>query len=269
MSGFSDAWLSARAAWDSPARSRSVEDALVGWARKRAPDGQRLRVVDLGAGNGNNQRHLAPLLPAPVDWMLVDSDQALLASAERTADLKPGDSLVAEVTDLAHADLAKLVVAADLVTASALFDLASQDWLDNLLDALADEGTALLAVLTYDGRIEAGTDQETLAEVRDLVNRHQRTDKGFGPALGPDASAALSAGLAARAYDVRDGESDWIVAPGDPGTRELVGGWVEAASEMAPERVRDFEAWAETLYAQPEAKIRVGHRDHFATPPLS
>lgn len=269
MSGFSDAWLSARAAWDAPARNRTVQDALTDWAGKRASNGERLRIVDLGAGNGNNQRHLAPLLPVPVDWMLLDNDQALLASAERAASLKPGDTLVREVTDLVHADLAKLIAGADLVTASALFDLVSQDWLDTLLDVLAGEGAALLAVLTYDGRIEARADQEALAAVRELVNRHQRTDKGFGPALGPDASGALSAGLAARAYDVQDGESDWIVGMGDPGASELVGGWVEAASEMAPERSGNFEAWAEALYAAPEVTIRVGHRDHFAVPRIS
>ena len=269
MSGFSDAWLSARAAWDAPARNRAVQDALIDWAGKRASNGKRLRIVDLGAGNGNNQRHLAPLLPVPVDWMLVDNDQVLLARAERAASLKPGDTLVREMTDLAHADLAKLIAGADLVTASALFDLVSQDWLDTLLDALKGEGAALLAVLTYDGRMEASTDQEALAAVRELVNRHQRTDKGFGPALGPDASGALSAGLAARAYDVRDGESDWIVGVVDPGASELVGGWVEAASEMAPERSGDVEAWAEALYAAPEAMIRVGHRDHFAVPRIS
>lgn len=269
MSGFSDAWLNARAAWDGPARNRTVEDALTAWARSRAVDRERLRIVDLGAGNGNNQRHLAPLFPQPVDWVLIDSDQELLASAGRTANLKAGDTLVSDVTDLASADLAKLIAGADLVTASALFDLVAQGWLDRLLNALADEGAALLAVLTYDGRIEAGSDDGALAVVRDLVNRHQRTDKGFGPALGPGAPEALSAGLAARAYDVREGQSDWIVSAGDPGVPALVGGWAEAASELAPERADQLAAWTEVLLARPALSIRVGHRDHFAAPRVS
>ncbi|WP_323794792.1 hypothetical protein [Nisaea sp.] len=270
MSGFSDTWLSARAAWDGPARNRTVQGALVDWTRKRALDGPRLRIVDLGAGNGNNQRHLAPLFMQPVDWVLIDSDRDLLTIAGRTALLKDDDTLITDVSDLASADLAKLIAGADLVTASALFDLVAQGWLDRLLNALVDEGAALLAVLTYDGRIEAGAgDDGVLAVVRDLVNKHQRTDKGFGPALGPGAPEALSAGLEARAYDVREGQSDWIVSAEDPGASALVGGWAEAASELAPERTDQLAAWAEDLLARPALSIRVGHCDHFATPRAS
>ena len=46
-------------------------------------------------------------------------------------------------------------------------------------------GRALLAVLTYDGRMTLTPPDPFDAHVRRLVNRHQRTDKGFGAALGP------------------------------------------------------------------------------------
>lgn len=266
MTGFSDTWLSARAAWDGPARNRTVEAALRAWAGSR-PD--RLVIVDLGAGNGNNQRHLAPLFAQPVDWLLVDNDPALLAAAERNAVLKEADRIACRTEDLAGADLAKLIAGADLITASALFDLVSAPWLGRLLDALATHRTALFSVLTYDGRLQTDGARGETETVRNLVNRHQRTDKGFGPALGPEAAVALSAGLEDGSYDLTEGTSDWRLRAGDPGAAELVRGWVSAASEMAPEKAPEIDAWAAVVMADPGHLIHVGHRDHFAVPRIS
>ncbi|MEQ8335359.1 class I SAM-dependent methyltransferase [Nisaea sp.] len=266
MTGFSDTWLSARAAWDGPARNRTVEAALRAWAAAR-PD--RLVIVDLGAGNGNNQRHLAPLFSQPVDWLLVDNDPALLTAAEQTAVLKEADRIACKTVDLASADLAKLIAGADLVTASALFDLVSAPWLGRLLDALAARGTALFSVLTYDGRMQTDAVPADTETVRDLVNWHQRTDKGFGPALGPDVAVALSRGLVDRSYNPSEGDSDWCLRSGDPGAAELIRGWVSAASEMAPENSPQIDAWAAAVMTDPGGLIHVGHRDHFAVPRIS
>lgn len=263
MSGFSDEWLTARAAWDAPARSRPVEAALSAWTGTRTT---RLSIIDLGAGNGNNQRHLAPLLGLPIDWVLVDNDPALLAAAERNAVLKDGDSIACVTADLVNVDLADLIGGADLVTASALFDLVSRPWLGRLLDVLEERRTALFAVLTYDGRMEAGADSDEFGTTRHLFNRHQKTDKGFGAALGPEAAAALSAGLLERSYEVVEGPSDWVLRAADAGVAELVSGWVAAASEMAPEKALELTSWGADLLADSDCLIRVGHRDHFGVP---
>lgn len=266
MSGFSDAWLRARAEWDRPARNRAVEDALCAWANGRA---DRLVIVDLGAGNGNNQRHLAPLFTQPVDWLLVDNDPVLLAAAERDAVLKDGDRLDCKTTDLGSEDLEKLIAGADLVTASALFDLVSAPWLGRLLDALENHSAALLAVLTYDGRMEADVEGGETEMVRRLFNRHQQCDKGLGPALGPEAASALSAGLRDRSYDLFEGDSDWSISASDPGADELVSGWVSAASDIAPELASEISSWGATLLGARGSHIRVGHRDHFAIPRIN
>ncbi len=59
--------------------------------------------------------------------------------------------------DFAQADLtveleALLAQAPDLVTASALFDLVSETWLDTLTAALQEAGIPLYTVLNYNGR---------------------------------------------------------------------------------------------------------------------
>ncbi|WP_420405859.1 class I SAM-dependent methyltransferase [Nisaea sp.] len=261
--GFSAEWLAARAVWDRAARSPKVEGALVQWAEGRR---EPLRVLDLGAGTGNNQRHLAPLLKMPCDWCLADSDAALLAGAVGNAALKADDRISVREIDLAASDIGPLLEGVDLVAASALFDLVSADWLDRFLDAVTARGSALLAVLTYDGRIDIEGDREEAENLEALVNDHQHGDKGFGPALGPGAHPALVEGLRVRGYRVEEGASDWSLAAGDPGARELVEGWVSAAGEIAPLDREEIAAWGVALLARPETRIYVGHRDLFAVP---
>ncbi|UUX49203.1 class I SAM-dependent methyltransferase [Nisaea acidiphila] len=262
--GFSAEWLAARAVWDRAARSPEVEGALVRWAETRPAT---LRILDLGAGSGNNQRHLAPLLEMPCEWLLADSDTALLERAVAEASLKADDRITVRDIDLATGDLSVLLGGADLVTASALFDLVSRDWLDRFLDALAERRAAFLSVLTYDGRIDIEGDHEEAENLEALVNDHQHGDKGFGPALGPEAHPALVEGLEQRGYRVEQGESDWSLTAGDPGARELVEGWVAAAGEIAPLDREEIAAWGAALLARPGIGIYVGHRDLFAVPP--
>ena len=76
----------------------------------------------------------------------------------------------------------------DLVTASALLDLVSETWLERLAVETAARSIPLYAALSYDGRIELTPPDPLDAAIVAAVNAHQRTDKGFGPALGPAAA---------------------------------------------------------------------------------
>src|SRR5690606_21132607 len=102
-----------------------------------------------------------------------------------------------------------------LVTASALLDLVSAAWLDALAARCADAETLVLFALTYDGRMQLEPREPDDAQVRELVNRHQRTDKGFGPALGPSAFAAALDAFAHHGYALRFEPSDWRLGPDD------------------------------------------------------
>lgn len=251
---FSADWLALRAPFDASARAAALEDRLAAWAAGRA-----LRIVDLGAGSGNNLAHLAPRLPGPQDWTLIDSDDALLAQAARRH-----PRATVRQADLTG-DLDGLIPAAtDIVTASALIDLVSRDWLARLTDRLRAVGCALLVVLTYDGRIEWDGETDADREIADLVNRHQRGDKGFGRALGPDAPAALADLLAG----VETAMSDWIVRPEDaPMRAALVDGWAGAAIDLAPARSDAIAAWRDRARATPR-RLLVGHKDQLWLPPF-
>jgi len=245
---FSADWLALRAPFDSAARAVALEERLADWARGRGS----LRVVDLGAGSGNNLAHLHDRLPVAQSWTLVDGDADLLSAAARrhpAATVRQAD-LTGDLADL-------IPEGTDLVTASALIDLVSREWLTGLADRVRAIGCAVLVVLTYDGRIGWRDETDADSMVRALVNRHQRGDKGFGPALGPEAPDALSTLLP----DVTTVASDWRIAAGDGDMRAaLVDGWAAAARETAPDRAAEGDAWQRTARAPP-GSLFVGHAD--------
>lgn len=256
---FPETWLALRAGFDGRARSRELEARLATWAAARATrTGRPLAVVDLGAGSGNNRRHLAPRLPVAQDWTLVDADADLLAAARRA----DPDVAVRRI-DLA-ADLeAALPDDTDLVTASALIDLVSAGWLERLVRRVETAGAALLLVLTYDGRTDWQAGDPLDARVLELVNAHQRTDKGFGPALGPAAGAELARLAGGRVFQAT---SDWTIESADAAMRTaLVEGWAAAATEMSPGEATAFAAWRDRSIGR-ETLLTVGHVDQLVLP---
>jgi hypothetical protein len=110
--------------------------------------------------------------------------------------------------------------------------------------------------------------------IRGLVNRHQQTDKGFGPALGPAAAGAAERCFAGLGYRVECESSPWVLRPDarNPAARyaaaelqrQLIQGWAEAASENAPDRLASIEAWRARRLAHVDANrshLIVGHTD--------
>lgn len=256
MSGFSEEWLALREPADAAARAPQVTRAVARALAGRTP----LRVADLGCGTGSNARYLASRLPQPQAWRLIDCDAALLATA-RTLVPQTVDTRAADLRELA----ASVVEGCDLVTASALLDLVSDTWVRRFARLCREVGAAVLVVLNYDGRTActpADADDEL---VRELVNAHQRTDKGFGPALGPDSGSRTAQALADAGYHVVMGKSDWVVGPDQADLqRQLIAGWADAAVELAPAEARRIRAWQSRRLARVDAglsTVRVGHDD--------
>jgi len=177
---------------------------------------------------------------------------------------------------LVQTDLADDLAACDfpdggLVTASALLDLVSEAWLDSLARRCLEVRAPVLFTLSYDGRIDFLPGEADDPLVRDLVNRHQRTDKGFGPALGPAAADAGKAVFEALGYRVELGPSDWQLGPAQGPLQEaLVSGWFEAALEMAPEEKARLISWRsarEDAIRAGRSELVVGHQDLLGMPP--
>ena len=265
MSGFSADWLALREPYDARARNRDVLDSVAA----AAAAGDAVAVVDLACGTGSTLRAVAPRLPPRQDWRLVDNDLSLLARAAAGKAI-PGIAVTRIPVDLARDLEAALDGRVNLVTASALLDLVSAEWLDRLVVEVAARRLPFYAALNYDGRVSFDPADPLDAAVIAAVNLHQQTDKGFGPALGPSAAEAAIARFQAADYAVVHGRSDWHLLPRDHGIqRDMLAGWAGAAREIGAVSLPDAAAWLtrrRDLLAAGRSTIKVGHVDIFARP---
>ncbi|HEV3395363.1 MAG TPA: class I SAM-dependent methyltransferase [Xanthobacteraceae bacterium] len=266
MSGFSADWLALREPYDARARNRDVLDSV---AAAACAAGNSVAVVDLACGTGSTLRAIAPRLPARQDWRLVDNDLSLLARAA-SGRSTPGIAVTRIPVDLTRDLEAALDGPVNLVTASALLDLVSADWLERLAVEVAARCLPLYAALTYDGRLGFDPVDPLDSAVVAAVNLHQQTDKGFGPALGPAAAEAAIARFRSTNYAVVHGRSDWHLTPRDRDIQlDMLAGWAGAAREIDAVSLADAAAWLtrrRDLVAAGCSAITVGHVDIFARP---
>lgn len=265
MTGFAASWLCLREPYDAKARNASVLAALAAAFQGR----RSLAVVDLACGTGASLRALGKRLPQSQHWRLVDNDLGLLAQAAALA--RPPDLTVeARAIDISRDLEAALDGPLELVTTSALLDLVSAEWLDRLIVEAAARLLPVYAALSFDGRVELDPAEPFDSEMVVAVNRHQRGNKGFGPALGPDAAAHAADTLARVGYSVVQGGSDWEFGEGDGVIQsEIFSGWAQAARELGDLPNERIAAWLKrrrALAAAGGSRLRVGHVDIFAAP---
>jgi SAM-dependent methyltransferase len=275
--GFDPAWLDLREPVDHRSRNEDLARALARHCGRRAS----ISVLDLGCGTGSNLRATAPLLGAEQHWTLVDNDADLLeaavarlgswaTSAERNGSRlllnKDGKRITVR---FACADLAReldwvLETGADLYTASALFDLVSDDFIVSLAAEVAQRRAVFFTVLTYNGLQRWSPKHEADATLALAFRTHQTRDKGFGPAAGPIAPALLAAAFDEAGYAVSEGDSGWRLEAGDePLIGALAAGFAAAVREtqlVPEEQVANWLAVSRT-------GALVGHTDTLAVPP--
>lgn len=263
MSGFSEEWLKLREPYDLRARNKAVLVGVIDLLARQSS----VTIVDLACGTGSTFRALSPRIKACQDWRLVDNDLSLLARVPRSA---PGISVTAVPVDLNRDLEVAFDRPADLITTSALLDLVSDDWLSRLAVEAATRRLPVYAALSYDGRVELAPSDPLDRRIVDAVNRHQRTDKGFGPALGPSAAEAAIATFERVGYDVTHGLADWDFGPPDREIQtEVLSGWASAARQIGDPPPREIIDWLKRhhdLIAAGKSSLRVGHVDLLARP---
>lgn len=259
MSGFSAEWLTQRAPFDTAARAQALGRRFVDAI---PPDGL---VVDLGAGTGNNVHALR----GPNDrrrWRLVDHDPKLL---ERMRARFAGDPAVEIVAGDLMQPLAPLLAGAHAVTCSALLDLVSARWIDALAAALAANRQSALLVLIYDGRTRWTPADPDDARIADAFHRDMVRDKGFGPALGPDAVTYARRALARHGAHVDSAASDWRIGAGERAMlATMVDGHARVAADGAMLRAEHVTLWRARRLAQidqGQLSLTIGHQDLLAS----
>lgn len=276
MTGFSSAWLELR----EPADLRARDSTLAKLVAADLAVNDCVRIVDLGCGTGSNLRALAPLLNQVQHWLLVDHDADLLRAARLAltawADVATDDGALLHLrkgaksvtVSLRHTNLATEMATLldprpDLITASALFDLVSVSYIDEIAARIGRIGSAFYTVLTYDGRQSWGPAHSTDADILAAFNRHQTQDKGFGAAAGAGAVARLRQSFARVGYMSVCAASPWrLLAPDDgPLIAALAVGVAEAVSEMGA----DPTGWLAAH--RTAASTIIDHSDFYAARP--
>ena len=256
MTGFDAGWLDLREPVDAVSRDPELIAAAAAFlGGVPAP-----LAVDLGCGTGSNLRAFAARAPAGLRWRLVDHDQRLLDIA--AARCGPGvDVLARDISDPAAIPLE----GARLVTASALLDLVSEGWIEALAERVVAAGAGFHTSLIYDGFMEWTPELPEDGVIVEAFNAHQRSDKGFGQALGPAAPAAVVAAFERRGYAVRRSASMWRIEPQMAALHEaLVEGIAAAAGESGVDAAR---GWGQARRASSGTSVCcVGHADILALP---
>lgn len=290
MSGFSAEWLSLREPVDHRSRNQDLQAQVINYlAQIKTVRPGSVRLMDLGSGTGSNLRALAPYLDPLQQWTLVDYDPVLLHAARNTllawsdseintsmveiavntsSPIKPLSILKQDKTisiefkcvDLYNDYQAVLDEPADLITAAAFFDLVAEPWLMKFCAGLSKP---LYTVLTYDG-IENWSPKESMdADILKAFHQHQRTDKGFGSAVGPAAPERLKSLLNAHQFTTLSAPSPWVLDYRDHTLIEqLAIGTAGAAREMNTISDTLINQWEQSRRQANQCEI--GHMDLFA-----
>lgn len=263
MSGFDKDWLALREPVDLRSRARPLVEHL-----SRHLDGVTSPVIiDIGCGTGSTWRSLSGAFSPETRWQLLDHDPLLLAEAERR--IGPTNTVSFRQFDLNDIDALPLSDVT-LVTASALFDLCSGAFCDRFAETLSRSETGLYAALNYDGVMEWSLQHPLDAQVAADFNRHQRFDKGFGPALGPDATEHLRQRFEMLDYDVSVEPSAWIMRQDDADLQvAFLEGLERPLSEIGSLTQDEIGTWLDfriSKIAEDGSSCVVGHTDILALP---
>lgn len=303
MSGFSPTWLALREPADHRSRSSSLANTLQTRFLQREtisvvdlgcgtgsnlratapllPHVQHWTLVDydpalLAAAKVTliawaDESIVVPFSPSPLDVSSSDLSQGPIPqrdqSIQEQLELRKGSARLFVrfrqadlVTDL---DAVLDLDPPDLVTASALFDLASPAFIQKFAEAVAKRRAVFYTVLTYNG-IQHWTPRTPIDQAMCAAfSRHQMTDKGFGPSCGPTAPVELAEQFQTYGYTVEEGDSPWRLGPADQAlTTELATGFAAAIRETKSIPDAEIDAWLK----RPHTGAEVGHTDTLAIP---
>lgn len=249
--GFSADWLALREPADDAARDATL------LAQAADAAGPNPVILDLGCGTGSTTRAMTGQLPANTRWRLLDGDPALLDRARADTPVD-AEFILQDLMDVAALPLEDVT----LVTASALLDLVSEAWVTALAQRLK---VPFYAALSYDGAMDWTPKDPSDQSVQDHFNRHQRSDKGLGRALGPDAGPRAAEIFKSAGFTVTLAQSPWTLGPDMARLQRMLNDGIATAAEEAG--LSHAPKWADARRkTADQGRTRVGHVDLLALP---
>lgn len=278
LSIFAADWLALREPADERARSARLVEAADHWLRNNGAE--PVQITDLGAGTGANLRYLAPRLGVDQNWTLIDHDRALLERTLQSNIELSRDHTVTVTTEVADLESCLTGLPRNgLVTAAALLDLVTTDWITRLAQACCEARSAVLFALSVDRAMHLIDDRQSAGAVAEaandqwvlgLVASHQRRNKGMGQALGPDAPGIVRQELLAAGFQVFTAMTPWRLAVDESALASAaIDEWAKAAVAEQPSARGDILRWAERRRADAQhgrCRLEIGHQDVLALP---
>ena len=245
MSGFSIEWLNLREASDHRARDKHLLKTAANWLNDLKSKDKV--IVDLGSGTGSTIRGLQryTTLAPSIQWRLVDNDPDLLAEAvHRHSEEYSIESFLVDLSATQKLPLESV----SLITASALLDLVSGDFIRDFCQLIRekneDRPVGFYSALNYDGCIKWTPFHPLDAAILINFNTDQRRDKGFGPALGPDATDFLKTQFHSTKFQCLSAKSPWLLGSADYLlTESLINGISDVAIQTDGLTNSDIQDW--------------------------
>lgn len=285
MSGFSAQWLGLREPVDHRSRNQDLQVQVLNYlSQVKTVYPGSVHLTDLGSGTGSNLRALALHLNSIQYWTLVDYDQALLHVARSTllawadSEIESRDTSSTPIKTLSIRKQNKTIIVkfkcvdllndyqtvlnepTDLITAAAFFDLVAKPWLTQFCASLSKP---LYTVLTYDGNEKWSPPEIIDSDILNTFHQHQRTDKGFGCALGPAAPECLQSLLRDQHFTTICAPSPWIMNHHDSALiKQLSIGTAAAVRDMATLPVSAVNQWEQSRIQA--SRCEIGHIDIFS-----
>jgi hypothetical protein len=263
-------WLSLREPADHAAR----DPVTLLRVTARLGEIEHPKIVDLASGRGSSIAAIDPHNALDADWHLLDQDDTLLRAARSRF---PDHRIMTARCDLRSAVRSKdrfgdiIPAGTDLITVSAFIDLASIDWIAHWALRCSERAIPVYCALTIDGRFAFDPVHPGDEVFLTALARHEQTDKGFGPALGPHAPQAFGAAFGRAGYVVDEAEADWTLRADDkPLIEALIEGWAGAVLETGMMDQGDLLSWVSARISQlrdESLTITVGHKDLLARLP--
>ncbi|MCA9130450.1 MAG: class I SAM-dependent methyltransferase [Planctomycetales bacterium] len=258
-------WLSARELADALARSETLAKKFVEMV------GPNDLIVDLACGTGANYRYLDRFFSSRHQWLGIDFDPQALQIASQCL---PSDRASFRQVNLAS-ELQQVPAGAGIaITASAFLDITSEDWLAQL--ASHCRTMPLLISMSVVGQPEWQPSHDLDELIRQQIERHQRSDHGFGPSLGPDAAGRLAKLLGEYGCQVTLQSSDWVLDFADSslvamligGVSKRVQSFYESNDLHTLELVQGWEESRRNQLQQGNVRVTIRHLDLLSLPTM-
>lgn len=207
MEKFTIQWLDAREPEDLASRCKSIIRTI----DRHFCGFEQLNILDIGCGTGSTMRAVLPYLTSVQHWNFVDHNSELLDLA-RHRNTKFIDN-TPHTMKFQQQNLAEnydyICEKKHIVTASALLDLVSKDWLHGLVGKLNECSCSFYGAHTVSGMIEIVPGNKMDDEIFAAFHLHHQTDKGFGPALGQDANHCAKSAFENQGYVTHVSRYQW------------------------------------------------------------